>query len=374
MPKLGHIDAKRAGGLAPGRRLSLLLAASSAALVVLFMPAPPEGADGQWGRVAEAVSCPKGMVSINDKFCIDQYEARTVEIDKPRKGKHKPEIVKGHSPFKRVTGLNVMAVSERGKVPQGHISQEEAADACFNAGKRLCSDDEWLEACQGKKPTLYPYGDEREEGRCNDKGVSGFNLLFGPGNNTPPEQSAYTVENMNDPRLNQVEGSLATSGFFSKCKNGFKVYDMVGNLHEWTSNKQGTFRGGYYLDTSINGEGCEYRTTAHDVKYRDYSTGFRCCSGGPEQQKADKLRKEQELAEKEKKAAEKEKKAAEKEKKLALEKKEKAAEKEKKATEKKKLEKQKLAGSDKKKKDKDKGKDKKASKKKASSEATASAL
>jgi sulfatase modifying factor 1 len=275
MLKVGHINAKL--GFARGRRLPLLLAASAAALVALLMPAPPAGPDGDWGRAAEAVNCAKGMVPINDEFCIDQFEARTVVIDKPRTRKHKPEIVKGHSPFKRVTGLTVMAVSEKGKVPQGHISQEEAAEACFNAGKRLCSDEEWVQACQGKKPTLYPYGDSHEEGRCNDKGVSGFNLLFGPGNNTPPEQSAYTVENMNDPRLNQVEGSLAVSGFFSKCKNGFKVYDMVGNLHEWIDDSDGTFRGGYYMDTSHNGEGCSYATTAHDFTYHDYSTGFRCC-------------------------------------------------------------------------------------------------
>ena len=259
----------------------MVLVAAGALALVLLLPEPPDGPDEEWGRVAEAVSCPKGMVSINDEFCIDQFEARTVEIDKPRrsgqKGKSKPEIVKGHSPFKRVTGLNVMAVSERGKVPQGHISQVEAAEACFNAGKRLCSDDEWVEACQGKKPTLYPYGDTHEDDRCNDRGVSGFNLLFGPGNNTPPEPSAYTVENMNDPRLNQVEGSIAVSGFFGKCKNGFKVYDMVGNLHEWTADSAGTTRGGYYLDTSSLGVGCGYAATAHDLDYHDYSTGFRCC-------------------------------------------------------------------------------------------------
>ena len=39
----------------------------------------------------------------------------------------------------------------------------------------------------------------------------------------------------------------------------------------------GTFRGGYYMDTTKNGEGCSYRTTAHDFAYHDYSTGFRCC-------------------------------------------------------------------------------------------------
>jgi formylglycine-generating enzyme required for sulfatase activity len=53
---------------------------------------------------------------------------------------------------------------------------------------------------------------------------------------------------------------------------------MVGNVHEWTADPKGTFRGGYYLDTHINGDGCDYRTVAHEPTYHDYSTGFRCCS------------------------------------------------------------------------------------------------
>jgi hypothetical protein len=97
------------------------------------------------------------------------------------------------------------------------------------------------------------------------------------------------MENMNDPRLNQVEGSLAKAGAFPKCKNAYKVFDMVGNLHEWTAATEGTFRGGYYLDTAINGSGCDYRTTAHERTYHDYSTGFRCCAGGKEQDRIEKL-------------------------------------------------------------------------------------
>jgi hypothetical protein len=53
---------------------------------------------------------------------------------------------------------------------------------------------------------------------------------------------------------------------------------MMGNLHEWTSDAAGTFRGGFYVDTVVNGNGCLYRTTAHDTAYSDYSTGFRCCA------------------------------------------------------------------------------------------------
>ena len=87
---------------------------------------------------------------------------------------------------------------------------------------------------------------------------------------------------MNDPRINEAPNTVALTGSFTHCRNAFGVFDMVGNLHEWISDvhdgTRGTFRGGYYQDTHLNGDGCTYRTTAHDVSYHDYSTGFRCCT------------------------------------------------------------------------------------------------
>lgn len=35
------------------------------------------------------------------------------------------------------------------------------------------------------------------------------------------------------------------------------------------------------VDTRLNGAGCLYATTAHDVSHADYSTGFRCCADLP---------------------------------------------------------------------------------------------
>ncbi|HEY8080392.1 MAG TPA: hypothetical protein VIF62_39955, partial [Labilithrix sp.] len=87
---------------------------------------------------------------------------------------------------------------------------------------------------------------------------------------------------LNDPNLGQVEGALAKTGDHAQCVNDFGVFDMVGNLHEWVATDpqapHGTFAGGYYLDTSQNGDGCNYRTVAHAHDYHDYSTGFRCCA------------------------------------------------------------------------------------------------
>jgi formylglycine-generating enzyme required for sulfatase activity len=83
---------------------------------------------------------------------------------------------------------------------------------------------------------------------------------------------------MNDARLNQMAGGLAETGSHESCTNEYGVYDMVGNLHEWVLDPAGTFQGGYYLDVTQNGDGCAYRTDAHEAWYHDYSTGFRCCA------------------------------------------------------------------------------------------------
>jgi hypothetical protein len=216
---------------------------------------------------APSPSCPPEMALVASTFCIDRFEDSTEEI-----GDDGARI--SHSPFLPVTGLRVLAVSREKVFPQGYISRDEAEGACSEAGKRLCSDEEWLSACRGAKGLRYPYGNERRSGYCVDSGrVAPLPKLF-----AGSSIDFYQFGPMNDARLNQIEGTLAPTGSFPRCTNELKVYDMVGNLHEWTQDPAGTFRGGFYLDTKINGEGCSYRTVAHPASYHDYSTGFRCCA------------------------------------------------------------------------------------------------
>jgi hypothetical protein len=210
--------------------------------------------------------CPSGMASVDGRFCIDRWEASLVEVVNGRG--ERP-----FSPFARVDGRQVRAVSRPGVTPQAYVSRNEAEAACQASQKRLCTDDEWIHACKGKRPTQFPYGDERRRGYCNDHGRPPLSALYaslGPRRFLPAP--------MNDPRLNQLPGTVARTGAHRRCTNSYGVYDMVGNLHEWTADPDGTFRGGYYLDTHINGDGCDYRTIAHDGTYHDYSTGFRCCA------------------------------------------------------------------------------------------------
>lgn len=281
--------------------------------------------------------CPKNMVLVATpesqppRFCVDTYEASLVEIGDD--GTEKP-----YPHWLPVDGHRVRAVSEAGVFPQGFISEVQAEDACAASGKRLCTHVEWKTACMGPAKTTFPYGNTRRPGVCHDTGKSAVAAVFGakalgdpivkrPVSTTkgraaqtkvakkPPlvtkktaakkkpiqrharasarpasvEPSVWTQ--LNDPRLGQVEGALSKTGSHDACVNGFGVVDMVGNLHEWVktgpspgasssdpASSRGTFAGGYYLDTALNGDGCLYRTTAHAHDYHDYSTGFRCCA------------------------------------------------------------------------------------------------
>jgi formylglycine-generating enzyme required for sulfatase activity len=169
-----------------------------------------------------------------------------------------------------------MAVSRRGVLPQAYISGLEARAACENAGKRLCTPEEWQRACVGKRPTKYPYGDDEVPGRCNADVSREHPVveLFGV---RAGDEPFHDFAKMNDPRLDQLPRTLARTGAHERCRSAFGVFDMVGNLHEWTADPRGQFRGGYYMDTHKNGDGCFYKTVAHATSYRDYSTGFRCC-------------------------------------------------------------------------------------------------
>ncbi len=216
--------------------------------------------------------CPPVMANVAGT-CVDRYEAYVVRLTDA--GLEVP-----HSPYLVVDTLVVRAKVAPGVVPQGYISQVQAAAACNRAGKRLCAAAEFQLACSGTSDggSWYPYGGKvKKPGFCNEGKGSSLPRFYG----TNPANWTYTA--FNDPRLNQWDGGLFPGGAFAQCVSPFGVYDCVGNLHEWGSdapdlNAHGRFRGGFYGDAEINGPGCRYVTSAHGVTYHDYSTGFRCCA------------------------------------------------------------------------------------------------
>jgi hypothetical protein len=249
-PLVSSLSAPAAGGSARGDQKARIA------------ETPKEGRAGEPARGR----CPEDMADIDGRFCIDRYEASLLDV--LGNGEER-----AHSPFSPVPKLaRVRAVSARSVFPQGYISAVEAQRACNEAGKRLCRVAEWGKACRGPEPKSFGYGDSREPGRCNDSGRNPVISLYGRGH--------WTWSTMNQPILNQQDGTLSRTGEHAGCTNGYGVYDMVGNLHEWVADPSGTFYGGYYQDVASkgHGEGCGYLTTAHEARYHDYSTGFRCCA------------------------------------------------------------------------------------------------
>jgi len=217
------------------------------------------------------------LARLQGPYCIDRWEASLVRVTPNGAQESWPNN-------RRIDGVEteLRAVSVPGKKPQGYVSGAQAERVCRQSGKRLCEIDEWVRACRGAKRSLYPYGDERRAGVCNDRfrklDRHPVVTLFRQTHPGSDPKLMWNPSFMNDPRLHDLPHSVAPSGSFSGCTNESGVYDMVGNLHEWVSDPEGTFFGGFFMDTFQNGEGCEYRTVAHPFDYHDYSTGFRCCA------------------------------------------------------------------------------------------------
>ncbi len=217
------------------------------------------------------VRCPSEMALVAERVCVDRWEASIVLLG--------PEAQASHSPFQPVDHVDadIRAVSQAGVKPQGYISGRQAEQACRAAGKRLCTAPEWELGCRGPKDTTFPYGADRRAQVCNDD-VRERHPVIEAAKREGVFGEKVWADGMNLAAINQLPDTLLPTGARAECVTGEGLFDMVGNLHEWVADPDGTFRGGFYMDTSHNGDGCSYQTTAHDFEYHDYSTGFRCCA------------------------------------------------------------------------------------------------
>jgi hypothetical protein len=208
--------------------------------------------------------CPAGMAPITGTgVCVDRWEAHVVEV-------LDDGTFHSWSPYFNPGAIKIRARSAPGAVPQSYISQIQASAACAEAGKRMCSDTEWLTACHGSKKTQWPYGNTEKSGACNDRRDRHPAIEY--------LESTDVFAKLEHPCINQIPDTVFLTGAKNECATPEGVFDMVGNLHEWTADKAGTFRGGYYVEAKLNGRGCDYVTTRHDAIYWDYSIGFRCCA------------------------------------------------------------------------------------------------
>jgi formylglycine-generating enzyme required for sulfatase activity len=138
-----------------------------------------------------------------------------------------------------------------GKLPKVGVTWGEASGLCESQGKRLCSEREWERGCKGPKNNRYLYGNLWEEGACNTE-----NKLA-------------------------KDGVLAEAGDFNKCANDYGLFDMSGNIAEWTDTggavktNNPVLRGGSY-DRAGYWSRCAARIE-NAPETKGPSIGFRCC-------------------------------------------------------------------------------------------------
>lgn len=163
-------------------------------------------------------------------------------------------------PFEaQIVGSGASSVS--GVAPQVNVDYATAKAACEASGKRLCSYSEWRAACVGPNNRNFGFQDTHDTPQL----LSSVCDVARTENNTP--------------------GSLpSATGAHPNCKTeGVEVYDMIGNLAEWTTGSDGTpIAAGVSFYQPISESNClnalvDPGSTKIDPATKSTDVGFRCC-------------------------------------------------------------------------------------------------
>ncbi len=141
---------------------------------------------------------------------------------------------------------------EEGIIPQTNISFYRAKKLCEGEGKQLCSEEQWEKACKGPMDLKYPYSNVWDASKCNTQNSDG------------------------------TKRAIVPSGTYKACVSGYGVYDMSGNVMEWTNS---VFSSQDTSDKVVKGGSFSKPDWATRCAYRynmlpnstSNEVGFRCC-------------------------------------------------------------------------------------------------
>ena len=146
--------------------------------------------------------------------------------------------------------------SRPGVLPWVDVTRADALAACEAVGFRLCTREEWKQACGGRSLQLQPYGWEHDPGRCNDRKGGA--------------------------------GELQPTGAYAECVSPDGAWDMVGNVWEWVSDlgdEGQTISTGWSWKFTAMSPGatpsCDFAFRHAMEGYFQVDLGFRCCRDAP---------------------------------------------------------------------------------------------
>lgn len=146
--------------------------------------------------------------------------------------------------------------------PEAYVSFTEAENRCEEQGKRICTDKEWVSACEGDDNNPYSTGLVRPSNtQCNVDSDKPWK-----------DPAKHTRE--------QLSEVFASSREFPQCKTPSGIYQLSGNYDEWvrSTNPNTPYKSVLYSGHPLHVRNrCRKSTVSHGPTFSYYDISYRCC-------------------------------------------------------------------------------------------------